>query len=577
MAFYLSPLVDVREIDLTTTIPAVATNIAVAILRSAYKGPELKRTLVTTRDELTDMFGDPVGSPAECYEDMLSAMGYLKYGNMLYCTRAMPANATFAGTKPVSGAQSTFTQFNTSNAYKMSDFDSDDPDSFATEASFGTEEMQVIANSRGVWGNNIRIAMVDYSTYNAMVSAGTYSTWDTYDSIVAVDSPMVDAKDFLIIVQVLDQGETSYATKEVWNVSTSTTRRDDQGQIIFCENVINEQSNYIRIALKTANEDDDIVISTSEWQQFSGGQDSDDDYVADLVTDAIVIEALDYYENSEEVDVNIFIDSDKGMAAKRHMISICESRKDCIALLDCERADVVNNRGNETTDLREWRRRTLNENTSYAALYGNWLEIYDRWAGQYRWIPASGNVAGILANTDDVADPWWAPAGLNRAILTNVRKLAWNPSLGNRNILYQNGINPLVSFAGQGKVIWGQKTLLDKNSAFNRINVRRLFITLEKAVSTAVKYFLFEPNDEFTRLSLINMIEPFLRDVKSRRGIYEFSVVCDSRNNTAERIDRNELWADIYIQPVRAAEFIVLNFIATKTGASFEEIISGSA
>jgi len=576
MAFYLSPLVDINEIDLTTTIPAVATNIAVIVLRSAYKGPELKRTLVTTKDELVDKFGDPT-TRAECYEDMLSAIGYLKYGTQLYCTRAMPTNATFSGTKGVSGAQSTFTQFNTSNAYKMSDFDSDDPDQFAAEASFGTEEMQFIANSRGDWGNYVRIGIVDYSTYNAMVSAGSYSTWDTYDVIAGIDSPMVDAKDFLVIVQVQDQGETSFATKEVWNVSTSTTRRDDQGQITFCENIINEQSNYIRMALKTANKNADIVMSTSEWQNFSGGQDSSDVYVADTVTDAIVIEALDFYENSEEIDVNIFIDSDKGTAAKRHMITICESRKDCIALIDCDRGDVVSNRGNEATDLRTWRRVTFNENTSYAALYGNWLEVYDRWAGQYRWVPSSGYVAGILANTDDVADPWWAPAGLNRAILTSVRKLAWNPSLGERNTLYQNGINPIVSFSGQGKVIWGQKTLLDKSSAFNRINVRRLFVILEKAISTAVKYFLFEPNDEFTRLSLINMIDPYLRDVKARRGIYDFMVVCDGRNNTAERIDRNELWVDLYIKPVRAAEFIVLNFIATKTGASFEEIITGAA
>jgi phage tail sheath protein FI len=216
----------------------------------------------------------------------------------------------------------------------------------------------------------------------------------------------------------------------------------------------------------------------------------------------------------------------------------------------------------------------LNLNTSYAAFYGNWIEVYDKWNGRYRWIPASGYVAGIYANTDDVSEPWMAPAGLNRAILQNVRRLAWNPTKGERDILYKNGINPVVSFSGQGKVIWGQKTLLDKESAFNRVNVRRLFIILEKAISTAAKYFLFEPNTEFTRTLLINMIDPFLRDVRSRQGIYDFMIVCDNSNNTPERIDRNELWCDIYIKPTRAAEFIVLNFIATKTGASFTELIA---
>jgi phage tail sheath protein FI len=285
------------------------------------------------------------------------------------------------------------------------------------------------------------------------------------------------------------------------------------------------------------------------------------------------------YEDPETIDVNLFIDADKSTAVKSDMITIAEARKDSMAILDVPISLVVNNRGNETGDMRDFRlgihsTYNLNENTSYAALYGNWLEIYDKWNGRYRWIPPAGHMAGIYAKTDDISDPWFAPAGLNRALITNVRKLGYNPNQANRDICYKNGINPIVSFAGQGKVVWGQKTMLDKNSAFNRVNVRRLFIILEKAISTAVKYFLFEPNDSFTRLQLINMIEPFLRDVKSRRGIYDYLVVCDSSNNTAERIDRNELWCDLYIKPTKAAEFIVLNFIATKTGASFTELVA---
>lgn len=577
MAFYLSPLVDVNEIDLTTTIPAVATSIAVTVLRKTYKGPELKKTLITDKNELIDIFGEPT-STADCYQDILSAIGYLKYGNKLYCTRVMPDEATFSGTKTASGSRADFTAFTTEDAYTLSDFDSKDPDEFPSEVDFvGDEEMQFIASSRGEWGNNIRIAIFDYSTYSEIISAGSYSNWDTYEAVSSIDEPLLDSKDFLVLVSVKDQSDTSYSLKEAWNVSTSTIRRDDQGQIKFCEAVINEQSDYIRMAIASDKKNEDIDISNSSWQYFGGGQDSADDYVTDDVTDTIIMDAIDLYGDAEEIDVNIFIDSNKSDVVKRYLISTCESRLDSMAILDCKRTDVINNRGNETTDLRTYRRSTLNENTSYAALFGNWLEVYDRWSGIYRWIPASGHVAGIMAHTDQVADPWWAPAGLNRAILDGVRKLAWNPSLGNRDVLYMNGINPIVSFSGQGKVIWGQKTLLDKSSAFNRINVRRLFMVLEKSISTAVKYFLFEPNDEFTRLSLINMITPYLRDVQARRGIYNYEVVCDSRNNTPERIDRNELWCDLYIKPVRAAEFIVLNFIATKTGASFEEIITGDA
>ena len=276
------------------------------------------------------------------------------------------------------------------------------------------------------------------------------------------------------------------------------------------------------------------------------------------------------YENPEDIDVNLIIDSGKSDTVKLDIISMCEERLDCMAVLDCAKADVLNNKGNESTDLRDWRNSTL-PSSSYASVYGNWLEVYDKFNQKYRWIPASGYVTGIFAKTDDVRDPWWAPAGLNRAILTSVRRLAWNPKQGYRDILYSNGINPIVTFPGEGKVIWGQKTLLSKESAFNRINVRRLFLVLEKAIATAAKYFLFEPNDAATRSLLINMIQPFLRDVQSRRGIYDFKVVCDDTNNTPARVDRNELWCNIFIKPTRTAEFIVLNFVATATGASFEE------
>jgi phage tail sheath protein FI len=574
MAFYLSPLVDVNEIDLTTTVPAVATSIAVAVLRNTYKGPELKQTLVTNEVELIDMFGKPT-STANCYRDILSAAGFLRWGNKLYCTRVMPASASFAGTKAVSGTGVDFTAYTTSNAYHLADFDSLDPDDFADQYSAtGTDPFWLIAASRGGWGNNIRVAVADYNTYSAMLTGG-YSTWTTYDAITDIDAKPESTKEFLIVVQVKDQGKTSFATKEYWNVSTDETKIDDEGTSLFAENKVNQESDYIRIAFNALAKNSTITCATSGWQTFGGGHDDN----GGTLTDAEVIAGYALYENSEDIDVNIFIDSAKSNTVKQDIVSKCETRLDAIAVLDCPYATAVNNSGSEVTDMRAWRRGTgayvsdnLNINTSYAAVYGNWLEIYDKYNATYRWIPASGHAAGIFAKTDDVADPWFAPAGFNRGGLSNIRKLAWNPTQGNRDILYMNGINPLVSFSGQGKVIWGQKTMLDKESAFNRINVRRLFIILEKAISTATKYFLFEPNDDLTRLLLVNMIDPFLRDVKARRGVYDYLVICDSTNNTPERIDRNELWCDIYIKPTRAAEFIVLNFVATKTGASFTEI-----
>jgi hypothetical protein len=565
MAFYLSPLVDVNEIDLTTTIPAVATSIAVTVLRNTYKGPENEKTFITSTNELVDKFGYPTDD-ASCYQDILSATGYLEYGNSLYCTRTMPTSATFAGTKAVTGSGS-FTPYTSGGAFILTDFPSEDPDNFHEEVIVTGNPMWFIASSRGEWGNNIRLAIVN-KKYQSEILSGGNSTWETYGTIASVDSPLETNKDFLVIVEAREQKESTWSVVETFNVSTDTNALDDQGIKKHAETVINQQSNYIRIALSPDQKDSDVYVTTENYQQFGGGVDNQ----GDSLQDGTIMNALDLYANPEEIDVNMLIDSNKSETIKRYMIQICESRMDCMAVLDCPYNMVVYNRGNETTDLRNWRRSTFNENTSYAAVYGNWLDKYDRWNQKYRWIPMSGHAAGIFANTDGVSDPWFAPAGLNRAIMNNIRRLAWNPTLAQRDILYKNGINPVVSFAGQGKVIWGQKTYLDKSSAFNRINVRRLFMVLEKAISTACKYFLFEPNDPSTRIQLIDMITPFLRDVQGRRGIYEFAVVCNETNNTPERIDRNELWCDIYIKPTRAAEFIVLNFIATKTGANFSEI-----
>tara|TARA_R100000458_G_C8172915_1_gene172731 strand:- start:159 stop:767 length:609 start_codon:yes stop_codon:yes gene_type:complete len=199
--------------------------------------------------------------------------------------------------------------------------------------------------------------------------------------------------------------------------------------------------------------------------------------------------------------------------------------------------------------------------------------MYDKYNDVYRMVPMNGDIAGLCAYTDNVADPWWSPAGLNRGNIRGAIKLSYTPKQSERDILYRHRINPIVDFPGQGVVMFGDKTALAKPSAFDRINVRRLFLVLEKAIATAAKYMLFEFNDEFTRAQFRNMVEPFLRDVQGRRGIFDFKVVCDSSNNTPEVIDRNEFIGDIYIKPARSINFITLNFIAVRTGVEFEEVV----
>ena len=198
--------------------------------------------------------------------------------------------------------------------------------------------------------------------------------------------------------------------------------------------------------------------------------------------------------------------------------------------------------------------------------------MYDKYNDIYRWIPAAGHIAGLCARTDNVADAWYSPAGYNRGVLLGVTKIAYNPGKADRDELFKNKINPIVAFPGQGIVLYGDKTALSKPSAFDAINVRRLFITLEKSISTFAKFQLFEFNDEFTRAAFRNAVEPFLREVQGRRGITDFKVVCDETNNTGDVIDRNEFVADIYIKPARAIRGITLNFIATRTGVSFTEL-----
>ena len=210
--------------------------------------------------------------------------------------------------------------------------------------------------------------------------------------------------------------------------------------------------------------------------------------------------------------------------------------------------------------------------TSYASADSGAVYVYDKYNDTYRWIGASGLCAGLCANTDTVADAWFSPAGVTRGQLLGVTKLAYNPKKADRDMLYKARVNPLVSFPGQGTMLFGDKTLLSKPSAFDRINVRRLFIVLEKAISTAAKGQLFEFNDEFTRAQFRNLLEPFLRDVKGRRGVTDFKVVCDTTNNTGQVIDANRFVADIFIKPSRSINFITLNFIATRTGVDFSEI-----
>ena len=282
--------------------------------------------------------------------------------------------------------------------------------------------------------------------------------------------------------------------------------------------------------------------------------------------------AYDKFADAETVDVGLIIGGKCDATLIDHLITLAEQRKDAIAFVSPERADVVNVASSVTQTQNVVGFMNGIRSSSYVVLDSGYKYMYDRYNDVYRFVPLNGDMAGLSARTDLIADSWFSPAGLNRGVIRGAVKLAYNPSKAQRDELYKARINPVVTFPGQGTVLFGDKTGLSAPSAFDRINVRRLFIVLEKAISTASKFQLFEFNDEFTRANFRNIVEPFLREVQGRRGITDFLVVCDETNNTGEVIDRNEFIAEIFIKPARSINFITLQFIATRTGVSFEEV-----
>jgi len=253
------------------------------------------------------------------------------------------------------------------------------------------------------------------------------------------------------------------------------------------------------------------------------------------------------------------------------LMNIVEDRKDCVAFFSPISSDVVDSGVSGAANVKATAD-TLN-GSSYAVMSSNWLYVYDRYNDRYVYIPDNGAVAGLCARTDYTNDAWYSPAGFNRGQIFGVTKLAFNPTQTDRDTLYRARVNPVCTFPGQGTLLYGDKTLIaNANSAFSRINVRRLFIVLEKAISTAAKFQLFEFNDSFTRANFRSAIEPFLRTVQGRRGIYDFSVICDETNNTPGVVDASQFVASIFVKPARAINFITLTFVASRSGVDFEEV-----
>ena len=558
MAFQVSPGVEVKEIDATGVVPAVSTSIG-GFVGSFNWGPVEEIVTIGSESELAEKFGTPDNNTAKYF---LVAASFLKYGNALKVVRAASGhdNATVDG----------------SGQLIKNDEDYENNYADGSQSSKGPWA----AKYPGELGNSLKVEVC--------TPGGGFSSWayaGNFDSApgtsnYASDLGKSSSDDELHIVVVDEDGAISGTVNTVLEtfayVSQGSDAKKDDGTSNYYKDVINNNSKYIwwighestlteagnTIAAQNAFTTVSAVISDS----LSGGSDDNAPTTGELQL------GYDLFEDAETVDVNLLFgvpDANGADTMAEDLISIVNARKDCMAFVSPPIEDTVGS-SSPAADVKAFADGLTS--SSYAACDSTALYVYDKYNDVYRWIGAAGHHAGLCANTDNVADAWFSPAGVNRGQLLGVTKLAFNPKKADRDTLYKARVNPIVSLPGQGTLLFGDKTLLSRPSAFDRINVRRLFIVLEKAISTAAKASLFEFNDEFTRAQFRNLVEPFLRDVKGRRGITDFLVVCDETNNTGQVIDANRFVADIFIKPARSINFITLNFIATRTGVEFSEI-----
>ena len=562
MAFQLSPGVNVSEVDLTTVVPSVATTVG-GFAGNFNWGPVEEITIISNELQLVEKFGKPNGNTATSF---FTAANFLSYANDLRVVRSVGSaakNANASGTGRLIKNKTTYdglvpsTKINTSNY----------GDIFA-------------AKCPGALGNSLKVSLCDANT--TLQSAWSYTS---QFSANANTSTFASAKgitqDEMHIVVVDEKGLITGTAGTILEkfgfVSKVFDAKNEDGTSNYYAEVLNNKSKWVWWLAHPAAVNweiaGDMIANNDTICELLGNS----DYVLTGGVDAApstsnIQTGFGLFNNTDSVDVSLLMTGEvTSDTVPDYVISLAEERKDCLVFISPPMTAVVNNAGTETSSVKTFRN-TLTS-SSFAVMDSGWKYQYDKYNDVYRWVPLNGDIAGICAKTDNDRDPWFSPAGFNRGLIKNVIKLSWNPTKAERDELYKIGINPVVTFPGEGTVLYGDKTLLSRPSAFDRINVRRLFIVLEKSISRASRSSLFEFNDEFSRAQFINLVEPFLRDVRGRRGIYDFRVVCDSTNNTAEVIDRNEFVGDIYIKPSRTTNFIQLNFVAVRTGVSFNEVV----
>ena len=638
MAFQVSPGVLVQEKDLTRIIPAVSTSIG-AFAGEFRKGPIDEITTISSEQELVATFGKPDVNNYEDFFSAANFLQYSNALRVVRVQNSSVSNATENGstfviknltdyvdnyadgsgsvglwaakTAGVWGNSLKISTCPSSSVYSSAGITVNDAatavgDTTVTVDDGTTINVGDIINFGDNYNykvlskvtNDITIKRKDEPEYFAASdSSGLFAAltdgatvtryWEFYDLVDKAPgtSPYVTqqggSNDELHIVVVDEDGAITGTKGEVLEVYNALSKASDakgsQGDTNYYPTVIQNKSNYIYWM--------DHNSSGTNWGQPATTPFTNVAAVSNIslqagsdgsaATTAQMLTAYEKFEDAETVDVGLIIAGKCDATHVDNLITIAENRKDAVVFASPEREDVVGvaSAASQTTNVVGFFNGI--RSSSYVVFDSGYKYMYDRYNDTYRFVPLNGDIAGLSARTDLIADAWYSPAGLNRGVIRGAVKLAYNPNKTQRDDLYRARVNPVATFPGQGTVLFGDKTGLSAPSAFDRINVRRLFITLEKAIATASKFQLFEFNDEFTRANFRNIVEPFLREVQGRRGITDFLVVCDETNNTGEVIDRNEFVAEIFVKPARSINFITLQFVATRTGVSFDEVAGG--
>ena len=574
-----SPAVVVKEIDLTGGVPNVQTSTG-AIVGNFRWGPVGKRTRISNESELVDTFASPDTTNTIDYHN---ASYFLRYSQSLFVVREVDDNAVnaFARTFQL-GA--TADSSSTPKILNHENF-------IAQQSALDSDGFVAIGRFPGALGNSISASICPDSA--AFTNWAFKSNFDGPPTTSAYDSAR-DAQGSEVHVAIIDTNGEFTGTKgtvlETYPyVSVASNSKNADGSTNYIKDVINTRSEYLY-----------LIGFDSDYSNRSAGTDltpgTSKTYLAGLSTPQTinlsfggvnsgalgkdeVAEGFDLFEDKEQVEVDFLIapgmntTSDQVTVVNDLVSTAQATRKDCVVVTSPARDDVVNVTNPATATTNITGTMTNFNKSSYLIVDGNYLKVYDKFNDQFIQIPAASSTAGLMAETDRNAAPWFSPAGARRGQYLGVTAIDYNPNKSQRDTLYKAGINPITNIAGQGITLFGDKTALGRPSAFDRINVRRLFLVLERAIARAAQNVLFEFNDEFTRAEFVNVIEPVLRDVKGRRGITDFRVVADETVNTPEVVDRNEFIANIFIKPARSINYVTLNFVAVRTGVEFEEVV----